>query len=221
MKTNKIQMYIIAIREVIALLKTCTDNKIMQSLSVVRHVVPTSFQVTDPFAEENLQVYTFKDLLTLQNPHRDYSLILQTFDALLLKYPDSTWGYILRARLLWGIEYYAAALEDLMHAHKLSPELILIQRMRAETLFFLLRYEDALSLITLLITHQPQVSRNYIVRYLILCELANKTTTNNMLYDIYINAAISDLEHVIKIAPSKSTKLSPLIRMLKSSRQSS
>jgi tetratricopeptide (TPR) repeat protein len=220
-KPNKIQVYTLAVQEVLALLKTCTDNKILQSLSFVRHVVPISPQAVDPLADDNLRVCTFQDLLTLQDPYHDYSLLLQTFDALLLKYPESAWGYIIRARLLWGIEYYAAALEDLTRAHTLAPEMILIQRMRAETLFFLSRYEDALSLITIIIGHQPQVSRNYIIRYLILCGLANKITTNKMIYDIYINAAISDLECAIKIAPSKSTKLSPLIRMLKSARQNS
>lgn len=215
MNNERLQMYQTSVKELVTLLEKCQDERIHTTLSCIRHVLPIRLDVDDVYSEDNLHVIDFLELLQLKEPFRDYNLILQSLDSIVEKYPQNAWAYILRARVLWGVEYYSAALQDIEKASSLLPNILLLERMRAETLFFLERYYPALNLISSLIDTFPNNGRNYIVRYLIWCGLANRADTLPHERTIYLNAAIADLEKASAVTPKQAIKIQMLVERLK------
>jgi tetratricopeptide (TPR) repeat protein len=205
--------YQASIKDLSSLLRMCKDQAIHDTLACIKHVVPIAYDQDDIYAETNLQTLDFEDLLTLTRP-QDYNLLILSLDTLVAKFPQNEWVYYLRARALWGIEYFAAAFEDLEKARPYATQQLLLHRMRAETLFFLKRYYHALALINMLIEYFPTHSRNYIVRYLVWCGLAEQEDQINQRV-IYINAAIADLEKASTISPNNAQKLQLLVEQLK------
>lgn len=215
MKNERKILYETSAKEIATLLEKCSDERIHTTLACIRHVLPMRTDIEDVYAEHNLSVIDFQELLQLKEPLRDFNLILQSLDSLVEKYAENAWAYILRARALWGIEYYAAALQDIEKAQNLLPNMLLLERMRAETLFFLERYYPALNLISSLIDAFPNNGRNYIVRYLIWCGLANRSDTLPHERTIYLNAAIADLEKASSVTPKQAAKIQLLVNRLK------
>lgn len=88
------------------------------------------------------EIITWKRVSQLQNPDQDYRSIVCMMDVLVETYPEQVWAYILRARALWGIQYYVAAFQDLHTAIKLDPENYTAKLLFCYTLLFLNKLDE-------------------------------------------------------------------------------
>lgn len=89
------------------------------------------------------EIITWAKAIRLYSPDKDFANIIAILDLLVQNKPDNAWSYVLRARALWGIQYYAAAFQDLHKAICLDNDNYTAKVLFCYTLLFLNRLEEA------------------------------------------------------------------------------
>lgn len=204
-------LYRTAIKELLFLLSSCDDKALVESFLGFYFVLPIARNIPDPYQEHNLKIITIQELFSLST-EQDFNLILQGLDLLVERNEDNAWAYILRARALWAVQYYAAAKQDLEKSLTLKYTFT-AHRMLAETCFFLKKYPQALNIVQRLVSEYADNGRLYVIRYLIYCALADITAGDQK--EKYIQEAIANLEKASALTPRMYSQLQLLITHLK------
>jgi tetratricopeptide (TPR) repeat protein len=190
-------------------LKTITSNC---TSSTVKKFLNERIHYQD-LPNGSCRVCNWSDLLALENPTQDYLAILQILDVLVLAYPTDSYPYTLRARALWGIQYYKAAYEDLQKALIYSPNSIYLEVMLIYSLYFMHKHNEGLEKITDLIQQNSTISELYVVRHYIFRGLAEQSKK-----DIYLQLAKWDVQKAERLTPLKNTyRYKKLLEQLRTS----
>lgn len=207
---ERLQLYRLGTQEFQDLFTSCPDTPICQAYRDACSCIPIVTSIP------NFVMATgFDDLLKMKTPLYDYQILLRVADQVVEAHPDSYWVYVLRARLLWGIEYYACALEDLEKACVLSSNALVCLRMYAATLYFCDHIEQALAVINkdILIKYTTD-AKTYYVRHLIHLRLAMQYPEQQ---EFYKAKSIGDLIYIQELHPTEARKIQQLIQRIRNS----
>lgn len=192
-KKTRHALYKMAVKQLQALIETCKEKSILRALNAVCYIVPDTF--TGMYTTLKLN-----DLFYLHNPDKDYLLILQTFDTLVERFPESIYPRLLRARALWAIEYYAASLEDLSQIVYYDSNNVVIHLMIAFTLYFMKKFNESLTYIDSVLEQYPYKTEAYILKFFIFYSIATDEIKTEIKHQYYIYA-LYNMEKAVMLSP--------------------
>ena len=145
-----------------------------------------------------IRYINWQKLLLLERT-TDFNVMLLALDHVIERYPDDAWLRLARARALWGVQHFPAALEDCIQAgkHLNNAEVHLLQ---GEIQYFLENYWESLSQLSVALVHEPRLARALISRAMTRCELAKREKQASLRQNLEFNAQ-KDLDQAKKLRP--------------------
>lgn len=189
----QIYAYRAAVVELKALLAACPRPDVTIALLAYQHVIVT---------DEKTELIGLKTLFELNDPIRDYPLIIKTIDMVLVSFSNDAWIRMFRARALWATGHYACALEDLEKAKRMEPKNAIALAMIAETYVQMEKYIDAMTVFEHANEIDPHLPRVYLSRGLAYSFWAH-TSTCVKDKKTYYEYALVDLSCAFHLLPDK------------------
>lgn len=140
-------------------------------------------------------------LILLNNPEEDFYTVLHTLDNLISLYSHLPWLRCCRAFLLCGMEYYAAAREDIEAALYDDPHHLAAKQILAEIYYHSHHYEESFAAISDVIKQEPLCTRAYMDR-VILCKVLAYRTKSTEEKKTFYEMALADLQKLMNLLPS-------------------
>jgi tetratricopeptide (TPR) repeat protein len=153
------------------------------------------------------------------HPGHDFDAILHSIDIHIDLYPEHIGLRCARALLLFGISYFQAAREDLLHILYLQPHHLEAQLLLGESWYLSGQLDRAFNIVSHVLNESPSHIRANMVRVAVCQALARRSDSIER-QEMYYNLALSDLDLLLQISPS--TEIETLHRSVaaKLSRQS-
>ena len=134
-------------------------------------------------------------------PCRDFHIILHSVDRHVLLNPENIWLRIARALLLFAIDYFSAARQDLEYVLYKDPSHIEAKLLLGESWYYSGQLDRAFSTISHVLKIHPTHIRANMARITI-CQALAKKSANAERQQMYYDLALADLSLLMEISPS-------------------
>lgn len=209
-------LYRVAVNELNQFLEACPYRTIYQYVVHYHRAImpannlevaltPEAAEVSDISYQHTAK--TWDELCELKEPELDYHLILQAIDMAIALFSRNAWLRCLRARALWALDHFPAAVEDLQQALRIQEGYPFALALLGETYYLMERIDEAIKMLSLVIEVKPDYPRAYYARALAFCVRAeNKGYSREHKMLIYGNA-LKDIEHARSLSHARNVQI--------------